>query len=378
METPEARVVDRPREIIPSAYGAHNWHPMSFNPMTGLVYLPAQNIGVNLMDNKNWTFGGNTPGEPHGGLGWNLAMYANVEPPKSAPFGRLIAWDPVNQKEAWRQEHVSPWNGGTLTTAGNLVFQGTADGRFIAYNATTGDKLWEAPTGTGVVAGPVTYFVDGRQYVSVAVGWGGVYGIMHRATNRRGPGTVYTFAIGSNVPPPAFVEYQQGALVQGVPYDPAHVKEGTLLYVSNCVFCHGVPGVDRGGNVKNLGYSSGRRDRQHEQVGLPWPGHGRRHAGLHREDLAGGSREDQGFHPGHGGRDPAEELDARHRDRRDRPNRASCHAPRTRGRCPVGRAARHGPRTGHRGEGGRGADPAQPGAGRQLPRYRTDVRRRRE
>jgi quinohemoprotein ethanol dehydrogenase len=90
----------------------------------------------------------------------------------------------------------------------------------------------------------------------VAAGWGGVYGIMHRATNRRGPGTVYTFAIGSSAQPPAFVEYQQGALVQGVSYDPAHVKEGTLLYVSNCVFCHGVPGVDRGGNVTNLGYSS--------------------------------------------------------------------------------------------------------------------------
>jgi quinohemoprotein ethanol dehydrogenase len=256
VETPEARVVDRPREIIPSAYGARNWHPMSFNPQTGLAYMPVQGVPVNLMDNKNWKMGGNTPGEPHGGMGWNLAMYANVEPPKSKPFGRLIAWDPVRQKAAWTHELVSPWNGGTLTTAGNLVFQGTADGRFVAYNATTGDKLWETATGTGVVAGPVTYMVDGRQYVSIAVGWGGVYGVMHRATDRKGPGTVYTFAVGSGAPAPEFVAYQQGALVQGVKYDPAHVQEGTLLYVSNCVFCHGVPGVDRGGNVKNLGYSS--------------------------------------------------------------------------------------------------------------------------
>jgi quinohemoprotein ethanol dehydrogenase len=255
-ETPEARVVDRPREIIPSAYGARNWHPMSFNPQTGLAYMPVQGVPVNLMDNKNWKMGGNTPGEPHGGMGWNLAMYANVEPPKSKPFGRLIAWDPVKQQAAWTHEHVSPWNGGTLTTAGNLVFQGTADGRFVAYNATTGEKLWETATGTGVVAGPVTYLVDGRQYVSIAVGWGGVYGVMHRATDRKGPGTVYTFAIGSGQPAPAFVAYQQGSLVQGVKYDPAHVQEGTLLYVSNCVFCHGVPGVDRGGNIKNLGYSS--------------------------------------------------------------------------------------------------------------------------
>jgi quinohemoprotein ethanol dehydrogenase len=257
IETPEARVVDRPREIIPSPYGARNWHPMSFNPQTGLAYMPVQGVPVNLMDNKNWKMGGNTPGEPHGGLGWNLAMFANVEPPKSRPFGRLIAWDPVRQKEVWRHEHVSPWNGGTLTTAGNLVFQGTADGRFVAYNATTGEKRWETPTGTGVVAGPVTYLVDGRQYVSVAVGWGGVYGVTYRATDRQGPGTVYTFAVGAGAPAPAFVEYQQGTLVQGVKYDPAHVQEGTLLYVSNCVFCHGVPGVDRGGNVKNLGYSAG-------------------------------------------------------------------------------------------------------------------------
>lgn len=256
IETAEARVADRPREIIPSAFGARNWHPMSYNPQTGLAYMPVQSVPLNLMDNKNWTMNGNQPGEPSGGLGWNLATFINAEPPKSKPFGRLIAWDPVAQKEVWRQEHVSPWNGGTLTTAGNLVFQGTADGRFIAYNAKTGEKLWEAATGTGVVAGPATYLVDGRQFVSIAVGWGGIYGIARRATDREGPGTVYTFAIGGTAKAPDFVAYQLGALVQGVSYDPAHVKEGTLLYVSNCVFCHGVPGVARGGNIKNLGYAA--------------------------------------------------------------------------------------------------------------------------
>jgi len=256
IETSEARAVDHPREVIPSPYGAHNWHPMAFNPQTGLAYLPAQNIPVNLMDNKNWTFRGNTPGEPHGGLGWNLAMYANVERPTSKPFGRLLAWDPVKQQAAWQAEHVSPWNGGTLTTAGNLVFQGTADGRFLAFDATTGARLWETPTGTGVVAGPVSYLVDGKQYISVAVGWGGIYGVMNRATDREGPGTVYTFALGGSAKAPDFVAYQMGALLKGVKYDPAQVKEGTLLYVSNCVFCHGVPGVARGGNIKNLGYSS--------------------------------------------------------------------------------------------------------------------------
>ena len=254
IETAIARTGDRPREIIPSAFGARNWHSMSFNPATGLVYMPVQGVPLTLMDNKAWKFNGERPGEPHSGMGWNTANFANVEPPTSKPYGRLIAWDPVKQQAAWTKEQISPWNGGTLTTAGNLVFQGTADGRFIAYNATTGEQLWEAPTGTGVIAAPSTYLVDGKQYVSIAVGWGGVYGLAQRATDRQGPGTVYTFAVGGKAPAPAFVKYQMDKLVAGVKYDPAHVPTGTALYVSNCVFCHGVPGVDRGGNIPNLGY----------------------------------------------------------------------------------------------------------------------------
>lgn len=255
IETAIARVADRPREILPTPYGARNWHPMSFNPQTGLAYMPVQNVPVTLLDNKDWKFNTHRPLEPHSNLGWNLAMFANAEPPKSAPFGRLVAWDPVARKERWKVEHVGPWNGGTLTTAGNLVFQGTADGRFMAFDARDGTKLWETPTGTGVVAAPATYEVDGKQYVSIAVGWGGVYGIAARHTDRAGPGTVYTFAIGGTAKAPEFVQYRLGQLVSGVPYDKSHVADGTALYVSNCVFCHGVPGVDRGGNVPNLGYS---------------------------------------------------------------------------------------------------------------------------
>jgi len=254
IETADARPTDRPYDAIPGPYGAHNWHSMSFNPQTGLVYLPAQNIPMNMMDDKHWRFNASKPGQPGSGTGWNTANYINAVPPKSKPFGRLIAWDPVQQKEAWRQDQVSPWNGGTLTTAGDLVFQGTADGRFVAYNARTGDKLWESPTGTGVVAAPITYLVDGKQYVSIAVGWGGSYGQEKRATERQGPGTVYTFAVGGKASMPEFVAYRMGELLAGVKYDPAHYEAGTALYVSNCVLCHGVPGVDRGGNIPNLGY----------------------------------------------------------------------------------------------------------------------------
>ncbi|KGG84644.1 alcohol dehydrogenase [Comamonas thiooxydans] len=249
-----ARDGSKPQDAVPGPYGAHNWHPMSFNPQTGLVYLPAQNVPVNLMDDKKWEFNQAGPGKPQSGTGWNTAKFFNAEPPKSKPFGRLLAWDPVAQKAAWSVEHVSPWNGGTLTTAGNVVFQGTADGRFVAYNATSGEKLWETPTGTGVVAAPSTYMVDGKQYVSVAVGWGGVYGLAARATERQGPGTVYTFVVGGKARMPEFVAQRTGQLLQGVKYDPAKVEAGTMLYVANCVFCHGVPGVDRGGNIPNLGY----------------------------------------------------------------------------------------------------------------------------
>ncbi len=254
MVNPEARATDKPFEVIPTAFGARNWHPMSFNPQTGLVYMPVQGVPLTLMDDKAWSMNSNTPGQPMSGLGWNTGKFANAAPPKSAPFGRLVAWDPVTQKEVWKQDQVGPWNGGTLTTAGNLVFQGTADGRFVAYNAKSGEKLWEVATGTGVVAAPATYTVDGKQYVSVAVGWGGVYGKAMRHTDKEGPGTVYTFVVGGKADAPKFVDYRMQSLVEGVKYKPEDVQPGTMLYVSNCVFCHGVPGVDRGGNIPNLAY----------------------------------------------------------------------------------------------------------------------------
>ena len=255
VEIPAARG-DAPYDSIPGPYGAHNWHSMSFNPATGLVYLPAQNVPLNLADDRDWTFNASLPGRPHAGLGWNLGMLAGTPAPENRPFGRLIAWDPVARKEAWRVEQVSPWNGGTLTSAGNLVFQGTADGRFVAYNARTGAMLWESPVGTGIVAPPVSYEIDGIQYVSVAVGWGGVYGLSQRATDRQGPGAVYTYVLDGQAPLPEPALYRLNALVSGVDYDPAQVQDGLMLYISNCIFCHGVPGVDRGGNIRNLGYVS--------------------------------------------------------------------------------------------------------------------------
>jgi len=255
MEIPAARG-NEPYDSIPGAYGAHNWHPMSFNPGTGLVYLPAQNIPLNIQPDNDWTLNANLPGRPHAGLGWNLGILAGAPSADNKPFGRLLAWDPVARREAWSVALGSPWNGGTLTTAGNLVFQGTADGRFVAYHAVSGEKLWESTVGTGIVAAPASYEIDGQQYVSVAAGWGGVYGLSQRAADHIGPGTVFTYALGGHAPMPEFPEYSPGTLVTGVAYDPGQVQAGAGLYVSHCLFCHGMPGVNNGGNIRNLGYMS--------------------------------------------------------------------------------------------------------------------------
>ena len=257
IEVEGARARTGPWETVPSAYGAHNWHPMSFNPETGLVYIPAQGVPLVQSADPDWELNEPKAGVTMSGVGWNLGYIFNEISPEATPFGHLLAWDPVAQEEVWRVEYVSPWNGGTLSTAGGLVFQGTADGRFVAYDAATGDTLWQTPVGTGIVAAPVTWEHEGTQYVTVAAGWGGVYGMMQRATEEIGPGTVYTFKIGGTAALPEVAALRQTApLVQGVAYDPADVPDGVQLYVGNCLFCHGVPGVNNGGNVPNLGYST--------------------------------------------------------------------------------------------------------------------------
>lgn len=256
IENPAARSKDEPFETVPSAYGAHNWHPMSFNPDTGLVYIPAQGVPLVQSTDPGWSLNSHQPMSTMSGMGWNLGYLFNVVAPDATPFGHLLAWDPVNQREAWRAEYVSPWNGGTLTTAGNLVFHGTADGRFIAYDATTGETLWQTPVTSGVVAAPMTWEKDGEQYVTIAVGWGGVYGLMQRATERVGAGQVFTFRVGGTAQMPSFEMSDRTELVAGVPYDPANVEAGLASYVSNCLFCHGVPGVNNGGAIPNLGYSA--------------------------------------------------------------------------------------------------------------------------
>jgi quinohemoprotein ethanol dehydrogenase len=249
---------DKPFEAIPGPGGGHNWQSMSYSPATGLAYIPSQHIPLSLVNDESWTGQGSfrsggavTAG---GGLGRNIGMLTNPVPPKSSAHGELIAWDPVRQKAAWKVDLGAPWNGGTLSTAGNLVFQGTADGHLKAYDARSGKTLWQIDLGEGIVAAPMTYELDGKQYLSVAVGWGGVFGIPRRYTEHRNPGTVYTFVLGGEAKMPAFSPYAMEPLLSGVSYDPKDVSKGAALYGSYCSNCHGVPGVDNGGAIDNLGH----------------------------------------------------------------------------------------------------------------------------
>ena len=176
IEAGDAHYVKAPTVQFPSSFGGHNWQPMSFSPKTGLVYIPAQEVpGAYGTDTRF----GYEPGQ------WNTATDTglNTLPAdakaraamKNAFRGELIAWDPAAQKEVWRATHKGPWNGGTLATGGGLVFQGTADGHFNAYDAKTGRPLWSTETYTATLAGPMTYTVDGEQYVAVGAGFGSVF-----------------------------------------------------------------------------------------------------------------------------------------------------------------------------------------------------------
>lgn len=241
----------QPFVMQPSAFAAHNWHPMSFSHATGLVYIPVMDIPVKYVVDENYK-------QRKGS--WNLGVDFSAagipddfdERKKLKPQlqGRLIAWDPVRQREMWRVEHANPANGGVLSTAGNLVFQGTADGRFVAYDATTGKKLWEFATQMGIVAPPITYTIEGKQYVSVLVGWGAGYALASAFNDksvgaRSAPRRLLTFALeGKEKLPQAVTEtLQRVPLPSAAGWTPEQLAAGRKSYYVNCGFCHGEAAV---------------------------------------------------------------------------------------------------------------------------------------
>ncbi|NNE78099.1 MAG: PQQ-binding-like beta-propeller repeat protein, partial [Pricia sp.] len=173
----------------------------------------------------------------------------------------LIAWDPINQKEAWSIPQDDFWNGGTLTTAGNLLFQGRTDGMLLAYNATSGDIVWEFDAGLGISAPPITYKIDGRQYIVVLVGWGGIYastggqdaydkGWAYGVHQRR----LISFSLDGNAKMPALPEpfFPQPIILKDFEIDEALANLGAEQYYANrCSGCHGGGGIS-GGTAPDL------------------------------------------------------------------------------------------------------------------------------
>src|SRR5262245_4863270 len=165
--------------VKPGNGGAHNWSPMSFNAITGLVYIPTSaGSSRTFLVKPNFVFqqGRMNTGVPRGGRGGDAAANPRI-PSSIGPTGQrggmLLAWDPVAQKERWQAPGGGGAGGGTVTTAGNVVFQVINDGRLLAYSADKGEKLLELQTGLrGGMAPPITYMIDGKQYVALMGGTG--------------------------------------------------------------------------------------------------------------------------------------------------------------------------------------------------------------
>ena len=251
IETEGVRYKDKPIGMKPGPLGGHNWQPMSFNPQTGLVYIPAQETAFGYGQEAGFKFRDR---------GWNTGVdFAIVkDPPTALPTGHLLAWDPVAQKERWRVPYIVMWNGGTLTTAGNLVFQGTADGRFVVYSADKGAKLWEVTVGTGVIASPVAYELDGTQYVSVMVGWGGAFALTGGSIGLPAtPGRLLTFALNGKQRLPV-IAAKPPALPEAIALNASQeiVAKGGDLFARNCAVCHGLAALGGGGVLPDLRWSA--------------------------------------------------------------------------------------------------------------------------
>ena len=253
IEVPEARYGETPYFQSPGPLGAHNWHPMAYNPDRRLAYIPAQEIpqafALDPLHNEKPT---------KWNTGADFAAGVPVEPPpgtfqalRATLKGRLLAWDPIAQEARWSVEHENAWNGGVLSTAGNLVFQGKLTGEFAAYNAETGEKLWSYDLKSGGASGPGTYEINGEQYVTITTGWGSAYGLAAGfAFDEAVPpavGKVVTFKLGGN----ALIADADLPMIERVaaaePFGtPEMLQAGTVHYARNCAVCHGPLAVSSG------------------------------------------------------------------------------------------------------------------------------------
>ncbi|MDE0283435.1 MAG: PQQ-dependent dehydrogenase, methanol/ethanol family [Gammaproteobacteria bacterium] len=251
VERPEARYYkNQPRRatIVPSLLGGHNWHPMSYNPPAGLVYIPAHEFKTTYWINPDAKLGGVMSDYYGDDLD---EKKAGLKPETQNTIGRLIAWDPVRAEAKWAVNHELPMNGGVMSSAGGLVFQGTATGQFNAYDANTGKRLWSYDVQASVQAPPVSYRIDDKQYVLAAVGGSGIARFMvplyGTGKNALGPSRLVAFTLDGRDSLPAPVLHQAE-----VPRPPEltasaeDIRRGAEIYeVAACSVCHASVAVGR-------------------------------------------------------------------------------------------------------------------------------------
>ena len=265
VETPSARIFDGKNISLPSNAGAHNWPAMSYNPATGLVYIPTMVFPVAFLsptEDKD-----RLPGQGLWNVGFDRMGGAPPKVPEAALdaqlaqdfSGKLIAWDPVKKETRWAQEASRPNTGGTLSTAGGLVFHGGGGGHMIATDAVTGEDLWSHDTQTGPWAPPITYALDGEQYIAVAVGFGGGLaaegGAVAHGWKMRNLSRVLVYKLGgSHELPPVPDDTRQMPKPAAVTADEAVVQRGQVVYQRHCSYCHG-DGLRTGGLTPDLRWS---------------------------------------------------------------------------------------------------------------------------
>ncbi|MDR2216047.1 MAG: PQQ-dependent dehydrogenase, methanol/ethanol family [Nevskiaceae bacterium] len=224
--------------VVP--FQTHVWNPQSFNPETGLMYLPARYASYGMVSEAGAKMGNQL-------LSINVAKRPEYAPPQLEGAGMyLLAWDPVNQREAWKNREGSGGSG-TMTTAGNLVFQGTGQRNFSAFRATDGQMLWSTETqGGGITAGSISYELDGTQYVAVVAGQGAGGGAPARLLVYSLDGKAQLPAAGPPVVPVLNPPANFGTAAQ--------LARGQDLYTQNCTICH--ESGARMGNFPDLRYSA--------------------------------------------------------------------------------------------------------------------------
>lgn len=232
----------KPFLMAPSTMGAHTWLPMAFSPDSGLQYIPAIELAVTFgqlpgLETKDWKR------TPDNVLDEGVAA---AFPLDEQGDSALVAWDPVTQRQAWRVKTPGYWNGGVLATGGDLVFQGHIDGTFNAYSAKTGELVWKYEAQAAVLAPPISYSVNGRQYITVLTGMGtsGAYlGPLLERFNLNPANQarrVLTFTLGGN----AVLPVASHAQLQ-IPADPDFTDDpdaegrGVNIFAQRCSVCHG-------------------------------------------------------------------------------------------------------------------------------------------